>query len=363
MNENMNIGVPTVTVNDVIDILSSEFYSSIKQHGSCKHIPTYMLWGPAGVGKSDSVKQLAKKLSCLTGKRVKITDLRLSLFTPSDILGVPFVMREDSTTTWATPKVFVMDDSDELINILFLDELSSASEDVQKAAYQICLDRRAGEYDFPDNCIVIAAGNRLTDMSISYKMSKALCNRLDHLDVYADYESWRSWAVKNGINDKVIAFIGFDNSNLYTTPTAASLAYATPRSWTRVSEKLNLADGDVALCHHGIAAAVGSGMAVEFEAFCNGAANIPDPSEVLGGRCKITPKTHDAMYALISALVSKIASKGESIDADELENAFTYVSRLPKDFLMLFVTDLKSIPAAQKKLIRCSAFQAWLNKH
>lgn len=362
MSNTVNMGIPTATVNEVIDSLSHEFYSSVKAHGSCKYIPTYMLWGPPGVGKSDGVKQLASKLSALTGKRVEVRDLRLSLFTPSDILGVPFVDRESGSTVWATPKVFVMDDSEELINILFLDELSSASEDVQKAAYQICLDRKAGDRNFPDNCIVIAAGNRLTDMSISFRMSKALCNRLDHFDVCADYDSWRSWAVRNGINELVIAFIAFDNSRLSVTPTSAELAYATPRSWTRVSEKLNLANGDFDLCRRSIASAVGNGMAIEFEAFCRGAAKMPNPDEVLRGVCRTFPKTHDAMYALVSALVSRIAAKGDDIEQDALENAFSYICRLPEDFVMLFATDLKNIPTVNKKLMHCHAFQVWLNK-
>ena len=214
-----------------------------------------------------------------------------------------------------------------------------------------------------DNCIVIAAGNRITDMSISYKMSKALCNRLDHMNVCPDYNSWRNWAVNNGINDKVIAFIGFDNSRLYSAPQAAELAFATPRSWARVSEKLNLFGGDFNRCRQSIACAVGSGMAIEFEAFCEGAANMPDPDEILRGRCKQFPRSHDAMYALISALVYRIAASGDSVEIDVLDNAFRYISSLPDDFVMLFVADLKGIPALSLKLMHCRPLSEWLAKH
>lgn len=53
-----------------------------------------------------------------------------------------------------------MDSSDDIVNILFLDEISAAPQSVQAAAYQITLDRVVGEHKLPDNCIVIAAGNR-----------------------------------------------------------------------------------------------------------------------------------------------------------------------------------------------------------
>ena len=50
-----------------------------------------------------------------------------------------------------------MDAADNIVNILFLDEISAAPQSVQAAAYQITLDRVVGEHKLPDNCIVIAA--------------------------------------------------------------------------------------------------------------------------------------------------------------------------------------------------------------
>ena len=102
-----------------------------------------------------------------------------------------------------------MDPSDDIVNILFLDEISAAPQSVQAAAYQITLDRVVGEHKLPDNCIIIAAGNRVTDKSVSFKMPKALANRLCHFEIQSDFDSWRDWAVKNGINQKVLGFISF----------------------------------------------------------------------------------------------------------------------------------------------------------
>lgn len=63
-----------------------------------------------------------------------------------------------------------MDAGDDTINILLLDEISAAPQSVQAAAYQITLDRTIGEHKLPENCIVIAAGNRVTDKSVAYNM-------------------------------------------------------------------------------------------------------------------------------------------------------------------------------------------------
>ena len=71
---------------------------------------------------------------------------------------------------------------------------------VQAAAYQITLDKKIGEHKLPSNCIVIAAGNRVTDKSVAYQMPKALANRLLHMEIEADFTSWNSWAVNAGIH-------------------------------------------------------------------------------------------------------------------------------------------------------------------
>lgn len=82
-----------------------------------------------------------------------------------------------------------MDASDDIVNILFLDEISAAPQSVQAAAYQITLDRVVGEHKLPENCIVIAAGNRTTDKSVAFKMPKALANRLMHIEVEGSFKS------------------------------------------------------------------------------------------------------------------------------------------------------------------------------
>ena len=85
-----------------------------------------------------------------------------------------------------------MDESENVLNLLFLDEISAAPPSVQAAAYQITLDRMVGEHRLPENCIVIAAGNRVTDKSVVYNMPKALANRLCHFEVAVDAAAWPS---------------------------------------------------------------------------------------------------------------------------------------------------------------------------
>ena len=201
--------MPSLSVERTITTLTRAYTSVIEKGLSPKILPSVMMWGPPGVGKSQAVRAIAKDIEKKTGKTVKITDVRLLLFNPIDLRGIPTANADKTLAIWLKPQIFQMSDSDDIINILFLDEISAAPQSVQAAAYQITLDRVVGEHKLPDNCIVIAAGNRVTDKSVSFKMPKALANRLLHIEVEGSFDSWKNWAERSGINKKVLGFLSF----------------------------------------------------------------------------------------------------------------------------------------------------------
>ena len=105
------------------------------------------LWGPPGIGKSDIIKQLGSELDA------HVIDVRLSLWEPTDIKGIPYYNSDQGTMTWAPPSELPTDP--ESTAILFLDELNSAAPATQAAAYQLILNRRVGAYELPDNNVPI----------------------------------------------------------------------------------------------------------------------------------------------------------------------------------------------------------------
>ena len=297
----------SITIDRVIDILSTSYSKLILNKLNLDLFPSVMLWGQPGIGKSVGVKQIAKNIESATKKKVVITDVRLLLFNPIDLRGIPTANADKTLAVWLKPQIFQMDDSDEIVNILFLDEISAAPQSVQAAAYQITLDRVVGEHKLPENCIVIAAGNRTTDKSVSFKMPKALANRLLHIEVEGSFKSWKEWAIKSGINEKVIGFLsfrqnylmGFDASN-------EDLAFATPRSWEMVSNLLNNVSNDIEDMFSLISGLVGVGVAVEFRTW----AKIYNQWKILTGRGvplfqkpKVTPKDDSGCGEVQSAML------------------------------------------------------------
>ena len=168
-----NSNIPKMSPEKLISELSGLYGDVISSGLPVKTVPSVMLWGAPGVGKSQAVRQTAAEISRITGKKTVVTDVRLLLFNPIDLRGIPTANAEKTLAVWLKPKIFLMDESEDTINILFLDEISAAPQSVQAAAYQITLDRVIGEHRLPENCIVIAAGNRITDKSVAFKMPKA----------------------------------------------------------------------------------------------------------------------------------------------------------------------------------------------
>jgi hypothetical protein len=252
------------------------------------------LWGPPGIGKSELVASIAEELGGIT------YDLRLGQMEPTDIRGIPFYNKDSGKMDWAPP-IDLPDEetaSQYPIVVLFLDEMNQAAPAVQGSAFQLILNRRIGKYHLPKNVVVVAAGNRESDKGISYRMPTPLANRFVHLEMRADFESWQQWAVNNRIHKDVVGYLSFAKQDLYDfDPRSSGRSFATPRSWTFVSELLE--DGDDATNMDLIAGTVGEGLAVKFMAHRKIASNMPNPEDILAGKVsELKTKEVSAMYSL-----------------------------------------------------------------
>lgn len=338
----MSNNMPTLTIERMVTILKRSYCSVIKNNISPKILPSVMLWGPPGVGKSQGVRQIAKEIEKETGKTVKITDVRLLLFNPIDLRGIPTANADKTLAIWLKPQIFQMDDSDDIVNILFLDEISAAPQSVQAAAYQITLDRVVGEHKLPDNCIVIAAGNRVTDKSVSFKMPKALANRLLHIEIEGSFDSWLNWAEKSGINRKVIGFLSFRTDKLFGFDAKNDdLAFATPRSWEMVSNILNNVSSNVNEVYPMIAGLIGSGLAMEFRSWCGMNGDLPDIEGIFEGTEREIPKTSDSMYAVVNSMCSY--AKDHRYETEKIANSLIYIEKFPADYIAILLENYSNI--------------------
>lgn len=360
MNEIHLPDIPAMTVGQLTQHLADAYCALIRQDIPVKVMPSVMLWGAPGVGKSQAVRQIAKSIEQETGKTTVVTDVRLLLFNPIDLRGIPTANADKTLAIWLKPQIFQMDPSDSVVNLLFLDEISAAPQSVQAAAYQITLDRVVGEHKLPENCIVLAAGNRTTDKSVAFRMPKALANRLLHIEVKGDFQSWRTWAVQTGIHSKVIGFLSFAPLKLMAFDASTDdLAFATPRSWEMVSNLLNHINDDPDAIFPLIAGLVGPGMAAEFRTWCKVYRELPDIEDIFNGKTPQLPESADALYALVSSMTAYANNHKE--DLVRIANSIRYAQQMPPDFSVVLMKDYMNLtPHYKKKLLTIPEFLRWM---
>ena len=276
------------------------------------------LWGPPGIGKSDLVKQIADEL----GREV--IDVRLALWEPTDIKGIPYYNSDQGKMVWAPPAELPVDPDSTAV--IFLDELNSAPPAVQAAAYQLVLNRKVGTYTLPKGVDIVAAGNREGDRGVTYRMPAPLANRFVHLEMKSDFDDWQDWATLAKIHPEVVGYVGFAKQDLYDfDPKSPSKAFATPRSWCFVSDLLNDDDVDGDTLHNLIAGAVGDGLAVKFMAHRKIASKLPKADDILDGKVKdLAIKEVSAMYTLTTSLCYELKDRAEkkSKNWDEMADRF-----------------------------------------
>lgn len=346
------------SIESIVNQLSKAYSTLINNKISLSTFPSVMLWGAPGVGKSQGVRQLAKEIENKTNKKVVVTDVRLLLFNPVDLRGIPTSNADKTLAVWLKPKIFQMDESEEIVNILFLDEISAAPQSVQAAAYQITLDKTIGEHKLPENCIVIAAGNRVTDKSVAYTMPKALSNRLCHFTVDIDFNSWRNWAIKNLVNEKVIGFLDCNKDLLSNFDSECEdFAFATPRSWEMVSNVLNNVDPNIENVFSIISGCVGENLAYLFKDWVNNInEKIPKVEEIFNSDYVGVPFRPESLYALSESIIKYINTNAEKIDIDK---GVKYVNKMPVEFKNKIFNDLLKNRKLIKKLKNNYDFNFW----
>lgn len=266
-----------------------------------------MMWGKPGIGKTQVAEQLAEYVGG------RLYDIRLTTIDAADLHGLPYYNHETKTTEWYRPSDLPGEGAPA---ILFLDELSSAPAHIQPTVYGLLQERRIGEHKIPDNVMIVAAGNEITDGAVAYEMGTAIADRLIHLKVHASPEDWtKNYAVPRGLHPAVIAFIRtspqhFENSEeaMRNDKTIAT----TPRSWERVS-KLMFSIKDPSIRRTVVGGTIGDSVAADFfivaddiEATVQVDAMLAETREK---RMKMVPNKMYGLNAMVFGLVGAATDK------------------------------------------------------
>ncbi len=304
--------LPILGIEQTKKILS-QIMGKINKEGS----QGIFLWGPPGIGKSALIKQLAEE------HNMKLSDVRLPLLDPVDLRGLPMIDKEAGVAKWLPPD-FLPKQNSKKAGILLLDEINAAPPSIQASAYQLILDRRIGSYKLPKNWVVIAAGNRVSDRAVAFKLPSALANRFTHLELSPDADEWIRWAIANEIDPLIIAFIKSQPSMLFQfDPQRLPIAFPSPRSWAFASNLSELRKTNLLLYLSALQGTVGNATKEIFRSFIEYENDVPNIEDILSGKPYELPQPNqlDILYIVFANIITSLLKK---LTEERVSNFFNY---------------------------------------
>ena len=311
----------------------SELKKYVKHHFKTKR--PMMVWGPPGIGKSETFQQITESYIA-EGKKAKLIDARLSLWDPTDLKGYPYYNKETNRMSFSSPDELPTEEEAAEYDtiILFLDELNGAAPATQAAAYQLILNRAIGKYKLPDNVVIAAAGNRETDKGVTYRMPKPLANRFLHYEVRVDFQDWFDWGVNHNQHPDVMGYLTVFKDDLYNfDASSAERSFATPRTWAFISETIqDVDDFTEDEVTDMVAAGIGEGIALKFKAHRQIAAQLPNPTDILDGKVKeLNTDNISAKYSLTTALCYELKDSFDN-KKDEMKRFDNFLEFVQSNF-------------------------------
>ena len=333
------------------EIIRTSVQTLIDNPDLAESLPPILLRGAPGCGKSTIVKQIAKELG------IGFVDVRLAEMERVDVCGLPSVDSVTGTSKWNVPAFWPQDPDSK--GIILLDEITSAPQDCQVAAYQIVLDRAISNsnYKIPKGWFIVACGNRTMDRAVVKSMSSALANRFAHFEMEANPEDWIPWAVTQDIHPSVTGFIKFRPDKLFQMKGQnLEMGWPSPRSWERVSHILPLFNDETTL-RKVVYGLVGDNVGVEFMEFHRINKNFGNILKMLTDpEAKITiPQKSDERYAMAAAVSYLIWNgKNEEDDKTRTSGMYRICMQMPADFATMIV---KNAMLGNKRVDRPHAVQ------
>lgn len=301
--------IPIVTVSEFAEIIKQQFVDSDFR-------PVFGL-GKGGIGKTESIETLTKELN------IGYVDIRLLLYSETDLKGIPFPNENHTTAVWLQNDVLPTVERDGEKGILVLDEITSCSRSLRTAAYQLLNERRLGQYVLPSGWLIVCLGNGEQDGGDFEGMEANFVNRCSLFNVTYDDAAWRSWASHHGVNPLVTAYIQWKPSDLHTYKDNGDydcMLFASPRSWVAVSNILNHHVDDIGsrIISSRILGNLGNEVGNRFLAFAKYRDKTVPPEEILNGNLKaietlnknIESSTgNEIIFMTINEVVKKMADE------------------------------------------------------
>lgn len=226
-----------------------------------------MVYGASGVGKSDIIRQMAKKFAANEQREFIFWSsaddktreavfknpkhyyvcsvMNAGQLAPEKLSGgIPNMFKDEPRVTERPFEEMAIWMTQGVSGMLFLDELNHADEDKLNALFSIVLEKRAGSRNLVGNRMLIVAAGNLGGGHAVTDLPGALVNRVKSFWLVIDPEDWFEWAGQAGIHPSILAFVKSDPQHNFRAEHDSSskvdknVGFPCPRNFERLSEAL-----------------------------------------------------------------------------------------------------------------------------
>lgn len=321
-----------------------------------KHRVVPFLWGNAGIGKTQSVKQYAQE------NGLGFVHLHAATQDVGDLVGL-LIKNDDGTVKHARPKWMPTEGN----GIIFLDELNRANPEVLQALFSFITEGAIHTHKLPDGWRIVAAGNyQSNQFNVTDTSDAAWMSRFCHIDVKPTLEEFLSFAESRGVFEAA----GFlrENPSCLESEDKEGLdtSFIKPdrRSWVdmvgRLDENEDLGDAAFEV-YSGI---VGVSAAASFVAYKKKKEKSISVSAILNAypeyRTRIMEQsemnTKEARFDLLNQPISELLEKLESTphlltDENKLQNLKAFMLDVPVEMAMKAFNSMAKLNFANKNAI------------
>lgn len=183
---------------------------------------------------------------------IALVSYSMTHHTRQSALGLPFISHKNYGGTEFDVSEYTMSEivasvyeamevTGKTEGILFLDEINCVSETLAPSMLQFLQYKTFGKHQIPQGWVVATAGNPPQFNRSVREFDIVTMDRLKVLEVEADYDTWRKYAVNKGLHGSILTYLDIKKNDFYVIEnTVDGKSYVTARGWEDLSETIYL---------------------------------------------------------------------------------------------------------------------------
>jgi MoxR-like ATPase len=324
----------------------------------------FMLRGEPGIGKSWMLEVIAEKLG-YDHAYIDVPNLDLG-----DI-AMPVINHETRTTHYYPNARFGLHTGKPMV--IMLDEFSKGADPVKHMLHPMLekANPRLGDIAIPKETVVFMTGNLNSD-GVGDTLKAHTRNRIVEVQVQKpDADQWVSWAINNGVEAEIIAWVSryphalasytdpaqSDNPYIFN-PKRTQTAFVSPRSLVTASNIVrtrsqNHPDAIIAA----LTGAIGESAARDVQAYIEFSDQLPTwESTIEHPTTTKIPTDPGACAIIVFGAIARITK-------ETITPFMQYLDRMSAEWQAVFAINIAKSDTKQQIAFSCKAFSDWVAKN